>query len=72
MRQVIPYAFHNSKSLEEFKYVLVKDTLIGYIDLKYDINVNELPQEDNEKFISYMIQQYDPLLTMYYRNSKKK
>ena len=65
------YSFYNSKSLEEFKYNLVKDTLDTYIDIKYEINTDTLPKEDNEMFISYMMQQYDHLLTMYYRKFKK-
>jgi hypothetical protein len=71
MRTGIQYSFYNSKSLEEFKYNLVKDTLDTYIDIKYEINTDTLPKEDNEMFISYMMQQYDHLLTMYYRKFKK-
>jgi hypothetical protein len=71
MRTGIQYSFYNSKSLEEFKYNLVKDTLDTYIDIKYEINTDTLPKEDNEMFILYMIQQYDHLLTMYYRKFKK-
>jgi hypothetical protein len=50
---------------------LTKYTLDTYIDIKYEINTDTLPKEDNEMFILYMIQQYDSLLTMYYRKFKK-
>jgi hypothetical protein len=71
MREGINYNFYNSKSLEEFKYKLIKDTLATYIDIKYEIDIHTLPKEDNDVFISYMKQQYDSLLTMYYRKFKK-
>ena len=71
MRTGIQYNFYNSKSLEEFKYKLIKDTLATYIDIKYEIDIDTLPKEDNDVFISYMMQQYDSLLTRYYRKFKK-
>ena len=72
MRTGIPYIFHDSNSLEEFKYKLVEATLENYIHKKYAINIGELPQEDNDTFIKYMIEVYDPLLTAYYRNFYKR
>jgi hypothetical protein len=72
MRKGISYIFHDSNSLQEFKYKLVEATLENYIHYKYDINIDELPQEDKDTFIQYMIEVYDPLLTAYYRNYYKK
>jgi hypothetical protein len=72
MRKGIPYIFHDSNSLEEFKYKLVEATLENYIHYKYDINIDELPQEDKDTFIQYMIETYDPVLTAYYRNYYKR
>jgi hypothetical protein len=72
MRKGIPYIFHDSNSLQEFKYKLVEATLENYIHYKYDINIDELPQEDKDTFIQYMIEVYDPVLTAYYRNYYKK
>jgi len=72
MRKGIPYIFHDSSSLQEFKYKLVEATLENYIHYKYDINIDELPQEDKDTFIQYMIDTYDPVLTAYYRNFYKR
>ena len=72
MRKGIPYIFHDSNSLQEFKYKLVEATLENYIYYKYDINIDELPQEDKDTFIQYMVETYDPVLTAYYRNYYKK
>ena len=72
MRKGIPYIFHDSDSLEEFKYKLVEATLENYIHYKYEINIDELPQEDKDTFIKYMIEVYDPVLTAYYRNFYKR
>lgn len=72
MRKGIPYIFHDSNSLEEFKYKLVEATLENYIYYKYEINIDELPQEDKDTFIKYMIEVYDPVLTAYYRNFYKR
>jgi len=72
MRKGIPYIFHDSNSLQEFKYKLVEATLENYIHDKYDINIDELPQEDKDTFIQYMIDVYDPVLTAYYRNYYKR
>ena len=72
MRKGIPYIFHDSSSLQEFKYKLVEATLENYIHYKYDINIDELPQEDKDTFIQYMIDTYDPVLTAYYRNYYKR
>jgi len=72
MRTGIPYIFHDSNSLEEFKYKLVEATLENYIHYKYEINIDELPQEDNDTFIKYMIGVYDPLLVAYYKNYYKR
>ena len=72
MRKGIPYIFHDSNSLQEFKYKLVEATLENYIHYKYDINIDELPQEDKDTFIQYMIDTYDPVLTAYYRNYYKR
>lgn len=72
MRKGIPYIFYDSNSLEEFKYKLVEATLENYIHYKYDINIDELPQEDKDTFIQYMIETYDPVLTAYYRNFYKR
>jgi hypothetical protein len=72
MRKGIPYIFHDSNSLQEFKYKLVEATLENYIHYKYDINIDELPQEDKDTFIQYMVETYDPVLTAYYRNYYKR
>lgn len=72
MRKGIPYIFHDSNSLQEFKYKLVEATLENYIYYKYNIDIDEIPQEDKDTFIRYMIEVYDPVLTAYYRNYYKK
>ena len=62
---------YGSKSIGEFKWKLVKLTLENYIYNKYNINLDDLNQEDVDSFIIYMIDVYDPLLIRYYNNMKK-
>jgi hypothetical protein len=63
--------FYESNSVDEFKWKLVEATLENYIFYKYNINTDELPKEDVDKFIKYMIDVYDSLLVVYYNNMKK-
>lgn len=63
--------YYESNSLEEFKWLLVKATLENYIFYKYNLNLDDIPQEDVDSFISYMINTYNPLLVSYYNNMKK-
>ena len=71
MRKGISYMFYESNSVDEFKWKLVEATLENYIFYKYNINTDELPKEDVDKFIKYMIDVYDSLLVVYYNNMKK-
>ena len=71
MRKGISYIFYESESLEEFKWKLVKATLENYIYYKYNIDIYELPKEDVDTFIRYMIDVYDSLLKSYYYNERK-
>jgi hypothetical protein len=71
MRKGISYMFYESESLEEFKWKLVKATLENYIYYKYNIDIYELPKEDVDTFIRYMIDVYDSLLKSYYYNERK-
>jgi hypothetical protein len=70
MRKGIIYMYL-SKNIEQFKYKLVKVTLENYIYYKYNIDIEELPQDDVDNFIDYMIETYDSLLEMYYYNERK-
>ena len=71
MRKGIGYIYFESKSLEEFKYKLVKATLENYIHYKYNIDIEDQPQDDVDNFIDYMIKTYDSLLKGYYYNEIK-
>ena len=62
---------YGSKSLEEFKWKLVKLTLENYIYNKYNINIDELPPKEVDGYIEYMIEIYNPVLKAYYYNSRK-
>ena len=71
MRQGISYMYFESTNVEQFKYKLVKATLENYIHYKYNIDIDELPQDDVDNFIDYMIETYEPVLKMYYYNERK-
>ena len=71
MRQGISYMYFESTNVEQFKYKLVKATLENYIHYKYNIDIDELPQDDVDNFINYMIETYEPVLKMYYYNERK-
>lgn len=72
MRKGISYMYYESKNLEQFKYKLVKVTLENYIYYKYNIDIfDELPQDDVDNFIDYMVDTYEPVLKMYYYNERK-
>jgi len=71
MRTGISYMYFESKNVDQFKYKLVKATLENYIHYKYNIDIEELPQDDVDNFIDYMIETYDSLLKMYYYNERK-
>jgi hypothetical protein len=71
MRKGIGYIYFESKSLEEFKYKLVKATLENYIHYKYNIEIEDQPQDDVDNFIDYMIKTYDSLLKGYYYDERK-
>ena len=71
MRKGIIYMYYESKSVEEFKYKLVKATLENYIHYKYNIDIEDLPHDDVDNFIDYMVEVYDPVLKMYYYNERK-
>jgi len=72
MRKGIQYIYHDSNSLEEFKYKLVEATLENYIYYKYniDINLDGISEEDKNTYIKYLMEVYDSLLIMYYRKYK--
>jgi hypothetical protein len=71
MRSGISYMYFESKNLEQFKYKLVKATLENYIHYKYNLDMENLPKDDVDNFINYMIETYDALLKMYYYNERK-
>jgi hypothetical protein len=71
MRKGISYMYYESKNLEEFKFKLVKATLENYIYYKYNIDIEELPHDDVDNFIDYMVDTYEPVLKMYYYNERK-
>ena len=71
MRSGISYMYFESKNLEQFKYKLVKATLENYIHYKYNLDIENLPKNDVDNFIDYMIETYDALLKMYYYNERK-
>ena len=71
MRKGIIYMYQESNSLEEFKFKLVKATLENYIYYKYNIDIEELPHDDVDNFIDYMVDTYEPVLKMYYHNERK-
>ena len=71
MRKGIIYMYYESKSLEEFKFKLVKATVENYIHYKYNINIEDLPHNDVDNFIDYMVDTYEPLLKTYYYNERK-
>ena len=71
MKNGIIYMYFESKSVEEFKYKLVKATLENYIHYKYNIDIEDLPHDDVYNFIDYMIDTYDSVLKMYYYNERK-
>jgi hypothetical protein len=71
MRKGIGYIYFESKSFEEFKYKLVKATLENYIHYKYNIEIEDQPQDDVDNFIDYMIKTYDSLLKGYYYDERK-
>jgi hypothetical protein len=50
---------------------LVEATLQNYIHYKYDFDIDELPKDEVDNYIKYMIDLYDPLLFRYYHNQKK-
>jgi hypothetical protein len=70
LRQGISYIFYDSSSLKEFKWKLVEATLQNYIHYKYDFDIDELPKDEVDNYIKYLIDQYDPLLSKYYHNQK--
>jgi len=71
MRKGIIYMYQESNSLEEFKFKLVKATLENYIYYKYNIDIEDLPHNDVDNFIDYMVDTYEPVLKMYYYNERK-
>ncbi len=71
MRKGIIYMYQESNSLKEFKFKLVKATLENYIHYKYNINIEDLPHDDVDNFIDYMVDTYEPLLKTYYYNERK-
>ena len=71
MRKGIIYMYYESKSLEEFKFKLVKATLENYIHYKYNIDIEDLPHDEVDNFIDYMVETYEPLLKTYYYNERK-
>jgi hypothetical protein len=71
MKLGISYMYFESKNLEQFKYKLVKATLENYIHYKYNVDIENLPKDDVDNFINYMIETYDALLKMYYYNERK-
>jgi hypothetical protein len=70
LKQGVRYIYYESESLNEFKWKLVEATLENYIFYKYNINIDEQPKEDVDRFIKYMIDVYDPLLFRYYHTMK--
>ena len=71
MRKGIIYMYQESNSLEEFKFKLVKATLENYIYYKYNIDIEDLPHDDVDNFIDYMVDTYEPVLKAYYYNQRK-
>lgn len=71
MRKGISYIYHDSKSLEEFKFKLVLATLENYLHYKYEIDLETIPEDEVTDFIKYMIDTYDGLLAQYYYNMRR-
>ena len=70
MKKGIVYVYYDSNSLEEFKNKLILATLENYIFYKYEKELEEFPQNEIEAATAHLLQVFDPLLTMYYRNTK--
>jgi len=70
MKKGIVYVYYDSNSLEEFKNKLIQATLENYIFNKYEKELEEFPQSEIDAATAHLLQVFDPLLTMYYRNTK--
>ena len=70
MKKGIVYVYYDSNSLEEFKNKLILATLENYIFYKYEKELEEFPQNEIDAATAHLLQVFDPLLTMYYRNTK--
>jgi len=67
----VPYIFHDTNSLEEFKYSLLQTTLSNYIFYKFKIEISNLPNNVVDTFIEKLYDQFNDIITKYYYNIKE-
>jgi hypothetical protein len=62
----VPYIFYDTRGFDDFKYELVMSTLSNYIFYKYNMELDQLPQEEVNQFIEFLVETFHDLIKQYY------
>lgn len=62
----VQYIFYDTRGFNDFKYELVMATLSNYIFYKYNMEVDELPPEELDQYIEFLVATFHDLIKQYY------
>lgn len=71
MRRAAIHAYWDTRTKDEFIVELIKSSVDAFFNTKYDISLDDLSDEDWYSIISYLVEQFKPLIELYYKNLKR-
>lgn len=71
MKRGAIHAYWDTRNKEDFKVELARTVVEAFFYTKYDIDLGNIPEEEWESIIDYVIGVFGPLMDMYYRGLKK-
>lgn len=71
MKRAAIHAYWDTKTKDAFMVELIKSSVDAFFNIKYNISVDNLSEEDWTSIIDYLIDVFKPLMELYYRNLKR-
>lgn len=71
MRRGAIHSYWDTNNKEEFKVDLAKTAVDTFFYMKYKISLDQLSVEEWRPIVVFIINQFGPLMDMYYRNLKR-
>ena len=71
MKRGVLHAFFDTKNRESFKQELAKSSIDAFLFTLYKIDIDTFEPEIIDSMVDYIINIFNPLMDMYYKNLKR-